>query len=272
MKNILLKGGEAVNMNKKNICGAATATPSLLGILGGLGPMAGVYFCEMLISHTKANSDGDHVNFLLSSRADTPDRSSFILGKSDKDPTKAMIEEAKRLEGAGAELIAIPCNTAHCFYERVCESVNVPILNIIEETAKFCKYAGVSKIGVLATEGTSASGAYPRFLDKRSVDVIPLTKDEQDGITRIIFEQIKRGLSPDLESFFRISESLKARGAQIIVLGCTELSLIKKQVRLPDCYTDSLELLALSAIARCGKEPAGFDLPLMKFYENALRH
>ena len=84
----------------------------LLGILGGLGPMASVYFCEMLISHTKAECDADHINFLLSSRADTPDRSSYILGLSKEDPTSAMTEEAVRLERAGADLIL--CQHSHC--------------------------------------------------------------------------------------------------------------------------------------------------------------
>jgi aspartate racemase len=142
----------------------------ILGILGGLGPMASVYFCEMLISHTKAERDADHINFLLSSRASTPDRSSFILGISKDDPTDAMTEEARRLEAAGAHLLAIPCNTAHYFYESICRAVDIPILNIISETAKFCKYLGVSRIGVLATEGTAASGAYEKYLEVWQTD------------------------------------------------------------------------------------------------------
>ena len=64
-----------------------------LGILGGLGPMSGVWFCEMLIAHTKADGDADHINFLLSSRADTPDRTDFILGRSEHDPAPVMTEE-----------------------------------------------------------------------------------------------------------------------------------------------------------------------------------
>ena len=238
----------------------------ILGILGGLGPMASVYFCEMLISHTKAERDADHINFLLSSRASTPDRSSFILGISKDDPTDAMTEEARRLEAAGAELIAIPCNTAHYFYESICRAVDIPILNIISETAKFCKYLGVSRIGVLATEGTAASGAYEKYLEEYSVSVVPLTNSEQDAVSRIIFEQIKCGREPDHDSFRSVIKSLRERGAELIVLGCTELSLIKKQFEQPEYIVDSLELLALSAIRTMDKCPIGFDSPLMKFY------
>lgn len=241
----------------------------LLGILGGLGPMASVYFCEMLISHTKAERDCDHINFLLSSRADTPDRSSYILGLSDDDPTPAMTEEARRLEAAGAELIAIPCNTAHYFYDRICKAVDTPILNIITETARFCRASGAGKIGVLATEGTAASGAYQKFLDGFSIEVLPLTKAEQDTVSDIIFNQIKRGLSPDADALISVAEALRSRGAELIVLGCTELSLVKKQRQLPEYIIDSLELLALAAIAACNKIPVGFDPALMKFYGSA---
>ena len=120
--------------------------PSLLGILGGLGPMSGIYFCEMLTQHTYAQKDSDHLNFILSSRADTPDRSSFILGQSSEDPTPRMRSEAKRLEAAGAELLVIPCNTAHYFYSKVAEAVDIPILNIIEETAKLCAIEKIKKV------------------------------------------------------------------------------------------------------------------------------
>ena len=67
--------------------------------------MSGIYFCEMITAHTYAKKDGDHINFLLSSKADTPDRSSFILGKSDEDPSPIMATEAKRLQNAGATLL-----------------------------------------------------------------------------------------------------------------------------------------------------------------------
>jgi aspartate racemase len=223
----------------------------------------------MLISHTKAERDADHINFLLSSRADTPDRSSFILGTSTDDPTDAMIEEALRLERAGADLIAIPCNTAHYFYDTICSAVNTPILNIITETARFCNWSGAKTVAVLATEGTAASGAYEKYLSEHPIDLLPLTKNEQDTVTKIIFEQIKCGAEPDLDAFLSVVSALRERGAELIVLGCTELSLIKKKYPLPDYVVDSLELLALSAITTMQKSPANFDPQLMKFYGSA---
>lgn len=241
---------------------------TLLGILGGLGPMSGVYFCETLISHTRASCDKEHINFLLSSRADTPDRSSFIIGASQTDPSPVMAEEARRLQSAGAQLLAIPCNTAHYFYEKIRDAVDIPVINIIEESARYCSYLGVSRVGVLATEGTSASGAYRDPFAARGICVEPLTKEEQDGVSLIIFDQIKSGLEPDMELFEGVCDGLRARGCQALILGCTELSLIKKRYALPEDVVDSLELLTLAAIVGCGKTPVGFDSGIMRFYED----
>ncbi len=243
-----------------------TPKAHLLGILGGLGPMSGVYFCEMLTTHTDASCDSEHLNFLLSSRADTPDRSSFILGSSPCDPAPIMAREAKRLESAGADVLAIPCNTAHYFYTRICESVSIPIINIIEETAAFCRHAGYTRVGVLATEGTAASGAYRDIFTPLDIEIVPLEVWEQAVISEIIFDQIKKGEKPDLEAFMKVCNSLCSRGCRQLILGCTELSLIKKQYALPPIFTDSLEILALSAIKRCRKKPLGFDTPLMNYY------
>ncbi len=237
----------------------------MLGVLGGLGPMSGVYFCQALISHTKADCDREHINFLLSSRADTPDRSSFILKKSSNDPAPIMIEEAKRLVDAGADIIAIPCNTAHYFYKKICDAVDVRIINIIEETARFCAFEGLSKVAVLATEGTAASGAYSVVFEKYGIEIIRLFEDEQTLVTNIIFNQIKRCLPPDIEPFISLGDKLCARGAERIILGCTELSLIKSAYPLSDVYIDSLEILALRAIEECGKQPKDFDAPLMNY-------
>ena len=241
--------------------------PTLLGILGGLGPASGIYFCEMLTKHTYAKKDSDHLNFILSSRADTPDRSSFILGISAEDPTPRMRSEAKRLEAAGAELLVIPCNTAHYFYSKIAEAVDIPILNIIEETAKLCALEGATTVGVLATEGTVRSNAYADIYENYNIDILPLSAKEQDFITETIFSRIKSGLTPDVKEFTALCESLYRRGCQKVILGCTELSLIKKDYPLPSYVTDSLEVLCVSALKKCNKTPIGFDDNLTRLYE-----
>ena len=229
-----------------------------LGILGGLGPMSTVYFCELLNLHTAAACDADHIDMLISSRATTPDRTAYIIDKSAPDPLPVMLEEAHRLERAGVDLIVVPCNTAHYFYDGLAEGCNTPILNIIDETTAHLCGIGTRTFGLLATEGTIHSGAYERFCAPRNLTCVTPTPDEQKIITSIIFDAIKQNKPVDMAAFEGVVNSLRARGCEKIVLGCTELSLLKKQGLDDELFVDSLDVLAHRTILACGKTPIGF--------------
>ncbi|MBO5645779.1 MAG: aspartate/glutamate racemase family protein, partial [Clostridia bacterium] len=195
----------------------------------------------------------------------TPDRTDFILGRSENDPVPVMVEEVCRLAAGGADLIAIPCNTAHFFYERVAESSPIPILNIIERTAAFCRFCGYARVGVLATEGTVRSNAYKEALARYGVEYETADSEEQRIISHVIYSQIKQGIPPDLPAFLRVAEDLRRKGCDAVILGWTELSLLNRSGMLGTGFVDSLEVLAATAIRLCGKEPCGFDEELMKF-------
>jgi aspartate racemase len=240
-------------------------TMTTLGILGGLGPMSSVYFYELLTAHTRAACDQEHLNLLISSRADTPDRTAFILGQSTADPLPVMAEEAVRLARAGADLLAIPCNTAHAFYAGVQAVVSIPILNIIEQNAAFCRFLGVSCVGILATEGTIAAGAYQEALTALGIEYLIPDTVGQATVSHIIYDEIKRGRTPDVKAFLEVADKLFLRGCDRVILGCTELSLLKRNHLSDPRFIDSMEVLALSAIRRCGKEPVDFDADLMQF-------
>ncbi len=229
-----------------------------LGVLGGLGPMACVYFFEMLTSHTKASCDSEHIDTVISSRASTPDRTAYIMGMSTQNPLPQMLADAKRLSEYGADLIAIPCNTAHCFYDALSRELNIPIINIIGETADHLSSLNVKKVGVLATEGTVFSDAYGIECSRRGIECLYPDRNGQRIISDIIYNDIKSGADFDKDGFDRVCESLFEQGCDRIVLGCTELSLIKKVCRLDKRITDSLEVLAYSSIIACNKTPYGF--------------
>ncbi len=239
----------------------------LLGILGGLGPMATVYFYEMLTAHTKVTRDQEHIDILISSRATTPDRTAFIVGASDESPIGTMIEEGKRLQNSGADLISMPCNTAHYFYDELTAALDIPVVNILYETAAHIKRTGAKTAGILATEGTVRSGAYAHVCEKVGLDCIVPDDEHRAILSEIIYGQIKQGKSADMGMFNRVSRHMTERGADKLVLGCTELSLIKRENDLDDHFIDSLEVLALRTIVLCGKEPVGFDASLMNDIE-----
>ena len=231
----------------------------MLGILGGLGPMATVYFYEMLTEHTKALCDQDHINMIISSRATTPDRTAFILGEQSENPLPIMISEAERLVSAGADVIVLPCNTAHYFYDELSNATGVPMININEETIRFCVSKGMKKVGILATEGTVKSGAYEKVCHEFGVKTVYPSKKSQKIINEIIYDKIKQGQAVDLEKFETVSSELIEQGCDTLILGCTELSLLKKNGNLGKEYTDSLEILAYVTITKCGKMPIGFS-------------
>ena len=224
-----------------------------LGILGGLGPSSTVYFYEMLTSLTKASSDQEHLDIVISSRATTPDRTAYILGMSDKNPVIQMTEDAKRLEKFGADVIAIPCNTAHFFYDSIAENVTVPVLNIISVTTEAVKRSGGKTMGILATEGTVKSRSYHLAAEKAGLSCITPNDTEQKIISSIIYDDIKKGKKADIEKFNFVAESLFSRGADRLILGCTELSLLCREHNFDSRFIDSLRSLAEYCIKYCGK-------------------
>ena len=167
------------------------AKSKLLGILGGLGPMSTVYFYELLTALTDAKCDQEHIDMVISSRATTPDRTAYILGKSDENPLDVMIPEAKKLVAYGAEVIAIPCNTAHYFYDRLAAEIDIPILNIIAESVKRLSEDGVKRFGLLATEGTVKSGTYQKYCDAHRIECVVPDDEHQRMVSEIIYGEIR---------------------------------------------------------------------------------
>lgn len=236
----------------------------LLGILGGLGPMSTVCFYEMLTARTRAASDRDHIDMVISSRATTPDRTAYILGHSDRNPLPVMLDDARRLVAYGATLLAVPCNTAHFFYDALNAAVSVPILNIIEETVQTLARMKIKQVGLLATEGTVSSGAYHKVCAAYGVSIVAPSQEDQQKLNALIYRTIKSGIRPRPEELERIAAPLRRAGCDRLILGCTELSLIKRDCGLDDrLYLDSTEVLALRTILRCGKEPIGFPEELL---------
>lgn len=231
----------------------------LLGILGGLGPMSTFRFCELLTAHTKASGDADHIDMIVSSRATTPDRTNFILGRSQKDPLPIMLEELHRLENAGADLIVIPCNTAHYFYCGLQKESLVPMLNIVEETVAFLKKGNIKRIGLLATEGTVKSGSYAKVCKEAGIECLIPSEEEQSVISNIIYQSVKQNKPADMKAFEIVAKSLQSRGCEKLVLGCTELSLLDCSEMPSDLFLDSLDVLAYATILACKKTPVGFE-------------
>lgn len=231
----------------------------VLGILGGLGPAASCYLYQMLIDHTPAVRDQDHIDIVISSRASTPDRTAFIVGESKDDPFLVMEQDGKSLVAYGATVLAIPCNTAHYFYDRLAAALPVPVLNMPRLTVAAAKAAGCKKLGILATDGTLLAGTYQLMCGEADVEYAAPSPEHQRGVMTVIYDQIKQGQRADMALFNAAADDLKRQGCDMAVLGCTELSLVKRDEKLGSFFIDSTEVLCKNALLACGVQPIGFD-------------
>lgn len=218
-----------------------------IGIVGGMGPKATVDLFEKIIAETMADSDKEHLHVLIDNDPSIPDRTAAIL-EGGENPLPALKRSAKLLEGSGADLLLIPCNTAHYFYDAVQASVSIPIFNMLAITAKACRTQGYRTVGLLSTTGTAKSGVYESALQKEEVMCITPEQDEMDTIMRYIYEYKAGSPIAKREPLIAIMQHLSMRGAEAIVLGCTELPMITDGITALLPLIDPTLLLAKAAV------------------------
>lgn len=225
-----------------------------LGILGGMGPMATADLFKKVVANTKADSDAAHIRIYIDNNAQIPDRTAAILS-GGTDPIPAMAESAQNLEKCGADCIIIPCNTAHYFVPRLREYTELPIISMIEETAKECASSLPGKVaGLLGTTGTLQTGLYNAALDRAGVKFLVPNEECQEALMRVIYDGVKADAEPqsyrkDMEM---VVKTLRQQGAEYFVLACTELPLAFDALRLPVITVDPTLVLARAAIRYCG--------------------
>ncbi|WMJ22221.1 amino acid racemase [Paludicola sp. MB14-C6] len=225
-----------------------------LGVIGGVGPLSTAYFMEVLINKTDAQIDQEHIDMIVLNHTEIPDRTAFILGRSEENPAFMMKEDAKKLEAMGADIIVTPCNTAHYFYQELQDAVTVPFINMIDETAIFLKEQGVGCVGILATNGTIQTKLFQNALQNQQIEAICPSQQNQQYVMDIIYDNVKANQPVDLQKFKAVVNELRLQGCERVILGCTELSILKREYSLNNFYVDSLEVLVEKAITACGKK------------------
>ncbi len=223
-----------------------------LGVIGGLGPMATAYLLRLIIEMTDAKTDQEHLDVIVFDRPNVPDRTAHILDPKKPSPLPSMQETAKTLERLGAGVLCAPCVTSHYFYRELAGSVGIPFLNMVAETAGELKAAGKKQPGIMATTGTVTTGLFQSAFAEQGLAAVLPSQEGQKRVMSLIYEDIKAGKPADPEKFQKVSEELYGSGCDCIVLGCTELSLIKKSAGLGCGYLDALEVLAKRAVQACG--------------------
>lgn len=224
----------------------------VVGIIGGMGPLATADLFEKIILHTEARTDQEHLRVVIDSNTDIPDRTEALL-HGGEDPVPELTKSAVRLESIGAQVLVMPCNTAHGFYDQIAAAVNVPVLNMITLTRDALKEKGIRRAGLLATDGTVETGIYQNAFAGSGIELLVPEGEDQKAVMDIVYDGVKAGRSDfDVSAFRRTCEHLLAAGAETLVLGCTELPPAFADYHLDyPCVDPTLEL-ALGAIRAAG--------------------
>jgi len=225
-----------------------------LGIIGGVGPLATMLVGEMIVRRTSAKKDQEHVHTIIDNDTSIPDRTEYILDQTKEDPVPYLVNDAVKLANAGADLICIPCNTAHTFYEELQLASPVPVLHMIRETAKRAASSGAKRVGILATDGTLTSGVYQKSLIEQDIEPVIPSDVIQRQVMSIIYDYVKAGKEVSRSQWNVVEDAMQQLNCDKIILGCTELSIVNKEYKLDNRYIDSLIVLAESAILACGYE------------------
>ncbi|HUW84393.1 MAG TPA: amino acid racemase [Phycisphaerae bacterium] len=238
-------------------------------MIGGMGPAATIRLYEQITRRTPIRREQDHLRLVIDSDPTVPDRTAALLAAANSDgkpslpaadvegsPERHLIAAARRLQAAGVELIAVACNTAHAWHDRIGSAVDVPVLHLIDVTADAAarRVGPGGQVGLLATLGTQAAGLYQHATARIGLDlVLPEPQTQQQVMEAIM--QVKTGQTePARVTIHRAGRQLVACGAAAVIVGCTDISVVLADGDLDVPVVDSTVALAerIIDLARTG--------------------
>ena len=215
--------------------------------------MATAYFMRRIIEMTDAATDQDNIEMVIYNVPSIPDRTGYILGKSKESPLPKIVELANKLERDNVDYIAMPCITAHYFHDQIADTVFVPVSNGIKETATYLKAQGISKVGIMATDGTVSMHLFDSVFKDYDISCIYPGNECQKLVMSIIYDDVKAGRNVSMREFELIKNQLLNAGAEVIILGCTELSIVKRDHDVGAKVLDIIDVLAQDCVKKCAK-------------------
>lgn len=235
----------------------------MIGILGGMGPAAGIELARILTEETEARNDQDHLPFVLLSVPNIPDRSGYLLGQQPHNPAKVISQLILKFEACGVTEVGVACNTCHApsIYDQLVQlgrTRGISFHHIIRSTAEeIASLKTIRQVGVMGTKGCLKLGLYQKELERVGLQAIapdeytvaPLIHQAiYDPVWGIKANPYKIGGEP-LVILEHVARELGRKGAEAIILGCTELPLaVKSQTLSQISVIDPLRSLARSLI------------------------
>lgn len=232
----------------------------IIGILGGMGPVASanLYYKVLSIAQDRyqAEQDLDYPQIIINSLSMQGfDETGFTDQNLVKEELKVGV---KTLEEAGADFIIIACNTVHYFLDEMQNSISIPILSIIGETIKEIKKGKYQTVGILSSESTLKLGLYTQKLNNENIAAITVTESEQKVLNQVILNVMAGHQGKvDTKAIIKIVESMRKKGAEAVVMGCTEIPLAIDQDDTDMHLFNSSSIIAESALSFAGLVNSG---------------
>ncbi len=224
-----------------------------IGIIGGMGPHATNRLCELITDLTPASCDQQHIPVITFNNSAIPNRVDAISANGPS-ALPELIRTATVLEAAGADFLLMPCNTAHYYLKPLREAVSIPIIDMVQTTVEFVKqtYPELERIGIIGSTATLESELYQRWISSLALKQVTPDDVIQSEIMTAIFgaDGIKAGKKDSArKAIISAASHLVRNGAQCIVAGCTEVSLVLEDGDLTVPVIDPLSVLASFAIS-----------------------
>lgn len=229
-----------------------------IGIIGGMGPAATNDLYSKIIQNTPAKCDQDHLHVIIDSNPAVPDRTEFVMRmakyrpeifsndnmelknqlldnykgdiKSTKIPLNFLIKSASMLENAGAEILIMPCNTSHFFYNQMVSDLSADLISMVQVSADSIKESKFKKVLILATNGTICGDVYSSVFKNSNIDFEYPSFDDQQYIMSLIYDFIKKGdyegLKQQKTKLNEMINNYKSKNIDAVVLACTELPIV----------------------------------------------
>lgn len=221
----------------------------VVGIIGGMGPGATVDFMSRVISLSDVAREQDHVRMLVDNNPTIPSRQQALLGDGE-DPGPVLAGMARGLEAAGADFLVMPCNTAHAFAGAIREAVSIPLVSIVDVTVRACR--GHAAVGMLTTEGCLEARVYQDAFATTGSEMVAPDDAELRELMDLIFAIKDGDRSRGIGARMRVlGEALVARGATVIVSGCTEITMVLEDDMLTVPFVSSTDELARATVDIC---------------------
>jgi aspartate racemase len=225
-------------------------THRVVGIIGGMGPEATVDLMRRIIAKTPARDDEDHIHLIVESNPKIPSRIAHLIERSGPDPTPELIRMAGNLQRAGAQALAIPCNTAHAYADSIRRAVAIPLLDMVNLTVDEIAAGRSPRVGLLASTAVHNAGLYARAFSARGIATVQPAQQEE---VMALIKAVKRGDTgaQAQAALGRIALDMADR-ADVLLIGCSELSVIAAGITVP--FVDSLDVLAQAVVIFATKQ------------------